>query len=437
MGGVGSWPLDDISAREAEVLAAVGEHRTNAQIASRLHISVRTVESHVSALLRKCGANDRRELAVLAMELEAQPELLEARTSFVGRADELAATLAALDTGRLVTLTGPGGVGKTRLGVDGEEARTVPSLPLRSDAEALFLDRAHGVDRAFTAAPDLVTAACARLDGLPLAIELAAARAAAIGIDGLLTALEDQLQAVIGARGGANRHHSLRDVLRWSYDLLEPPEQALFCRLEVFAAGFDLDAAVAVSPADPASTVAHLLGRLVEKSLVVRHAGHVTRWRLLETVRAFAAEQLTAGGTHARVERAHVEWASQVAADLETRLDGSDWTARRSRRSSRPGSRCTAGTPPMPSGWCGTRSRVPAAVVPGVRERRRRRAGRGRRPTRREGPTRTRGRGMRLGGRLRGAGQGPSDRRSPRPGRSGDASAPGSTWPPPRAGTPP
>lgn len=403
------------------MLAAIGEHWTNAQIASRLHISIRTVESHVSALLRKCGATDRRELATLAAQaadLDARPaeaSLPEARTSFIGRTTELAARRAALATHRLVTLVGPGGVGKTRLavtaaadlsfpagvvyvdlvpagqvtpavtaalgvierpprslldsiadrvrqramllvldncehvldeasvlvealltagrelrilatsrerlGVDGEEALTVPPLPLRSDAEALFLERARGV----TASAELVSAACARLDGLPLALELAAARALAIGVDGLLTALEDQLQTVAGARGGAHRHHSLRDVLAWSYDLLEPPERALFHRLAVFAAGFDLDAAAAVFPSEPQSTVAHLLGRLVEKSLVVRQAGHVSRWRLLETVRAFATERLA---EPAPVRRAHLAWATRVAVELEGRLDGTDWTAR-------------------------------------------------------------------------------------------------------------
>ncbi|HEX2132196.1 MAG TPA: LuxR C-terminal-related transcriptional regulator [Actinophytocola sp.] len=435
MGGVGSLPWEDVSARETEVLAAVGEHLTNAQIASRLHISARTVESHVSALLRKCGASDRRELAVLAAQvadLEMRPDdavLPEARTSFVGRVEELDAVRIALATSRLVTLTGPGGVGKTRLaiaaageaaprfpagvvyvdlvpvragqvvpamastlgvterpprpllasvadrvrrrvmlmvldncehvldevggvvevllragrqlrilttsrerlGIAGEEARAVPSLPLRSDAEALFLDRARGVDRSFTANPGLVTAACARLDGLPLGIELAAARAAAIGIDGLLTALEDQLRVVTGARGGEARHHSLRDVLGWSYDLLEPAERVLFSRLAVFAAGFDLDAAAAVSPHERPSAVAHLLGRLVEKSLVVRRVAagtDRTRYRLLETVRAFATERLRDSGEHAAAQRAHLEWASRVAVELADRLDASDWPAR-------------------------------------------------------------------------------------------------------------
>ncbi|UJW30325.1 LuxR C-terminal-related transcriptional regulator [Saccharothrix sp. AJ9571] len=425
---MGALPWGEISAREAEVLAAVGEHLTNAQIAGRLHISARTVESHVSALLRKCGASDRRRLAALAAEaaeVGARAEdavLPEARTSFVGRTGELEAVRTALDGSRLVTLTGPGGVGKTRLavtaaaavaprfpagvvyldlvpvppgqvvaaaatalgvterpprplldsvadrvrsramllvldncehvlddvgglveallrvggqvrilatsrerlGVMGEEAHAVPPLPLGSAAETLFLDRARGVDRTFAAAPALVTEACARLDGLPLAIELAAARAAAIGVDGLLTALGDRLRAVVGARGGEARHHSLSDVLGWSYDLLEPAERALFRRLAVFAAGFDLDAAAAVSPREQPSTVAHLLGRLVEKSLVVRRGTDRTRYRLLETVRAFALEHFADDEERDEVLRAHLEWASRVAVELETRLDEDD-----------------------------------------------------------------------------------------------------------------
>ncbi|GAB1515642.1 ATP-binding protein [Actinophytocola sp. KF-1] len=425
---MGPLPWQDISAREAEVLAAVGEHLTNAQIAARLHISARTVESHVSALLRKSGAGDRRQLAALAAEaaeLGARSDdavLPAARTSFVGRDGELDAVRTALETSRLVTLTGPGGVGKTRLavtaaagvtarfsagvvyldlvpvppgqvvaaaagalgvterpprplldsvadrvrgravllvldncehvldevgglveallrtggrlrilatsrerlGIAGEEAHAVPPLPLGSAAETLFLDRARGVDRTFTAAPGLVTEACARLDGLPLAIELAAARAAAIGVDGLLTALDDRLRAVVGARGGAARHHSLSDVLGWSYDLLAPGERALFRRLAVFAAGFDLDAAAAVSPRERPSTVAHLLGRLVEKSLVVRRGTDRTRYRLLETVRAFAQEHFAADEDRDEVLLAHLAWASRVAVALARGLDEDD-----------------------------------------------------------------------------------------------------------------
>ena len=112
-----------VSGREAEVLEAVGAHLSNAQIAGRLHISVRTVESHVSALLRKFGVPDRRSLADLAPAVAARAQagtavvagLPAVRTSFIGRSDEQAEVLAALARSRLVTLLGPGGVGKTRL----------------------------------------------------------------------------------------------------------------------------------------------------------------------------------------------------------------------------------------------------------------------------------------------------------------------------------
>lgn len=118
-----------MSAREAEVLDAVAAHLSNAQIAGRLHISVRTVESHVRSLLRKFGAADRRELAALAPAATshvAAVGLPAPWTSFVGRKRERATVLAALGEARLVTLVGPGGVGKTRLAVDA--ARDAASL---------------------------------------------------------------------------------------------------------------------------------------------------------------------------------------------------------------------------------------------------------------------------------------------------------------------
>ena len=118
-----------VSEREAEVLEAIGAHLSNAQIAGRMHISIRTVESHVSSLLRKFGVPDRRALADLAPAVTARQAgagmvvgLPAARTSFIGRSAEQAGVLAALDGSRLVTLLGPGGVGKTRLAARVAEA---------------------------------------------------------------------------------------------------------------------------------------------------------------------------------------------------------------------------------------------------------------------------------------------------------------------------
>ena len=114
-----------ITPREAEVLAAVGSHLTNAQIANRLHLSVRTVDTHVSALLRKLGVADRKALAELAPAIGTGPApgagilaLPAPWTSLVGRHGEVADVVAALDGSRLVTLVGPGGVGNTRLSIE-------------------------------------------------------------------------------------------------------------------------------------------------------------------------------------------------------------------------------------------------------------------------------------------------------------------------------
>lgn len=293
-------PPSEVSEREAEVLAAVGRHLTNTQIASRLHISVRTVESHVSSLLRKYGVANRRELAILAAERQED--------AVAGFADRI---LAACPGTRILATS------RERLGVPGERIVRVGPLPLASHAEALFTDRARAADPDFAAGPAAVAEICARLDGMPLAIELAAARSAALGADGVLAALDDRLRLLAGGRGADARHRSLRAVLTWSHDLLDAEERALFRRLAVFAGAFDLAAVLAVAPGTGAGAAADVLGRLVDKSLAGR-AGPA-RWRLLETVRAFAAEQLALSGEEADARSLHLAWSSGVAAELAAR----------------------------------------------------------------------------------------------------------------------
>ncbi|MFI6595061.1 ATP-binding protein [Nonomuraea sp. NPDC050536] len=413
--------MGPISEREADVLAALGARLTNAQIAHRLHISVRTVESHVSALLRKYGVADRSALAELGRQIRpGGPDpgrlagLPAGRTSFVGRDEDRASVLAALDGGRLVTLLGPGGVGKTRLAVEVAEAagpafpsggafvdlvpvrdgfvaravatvlgvtegshqplaeavaahlgdgrsllvldncehvideaaglaeqilaacpgtrilvtsrerlgvpgeRTVPVEPLVvPDAERLFHDRALAADPGFVADAAVVAELCARLDGVPLAIELAAARSASLGGSGLLAALEDALRLLSGRRGGDERHRSLRGVIGWSHDLLDEEEQRLFRRLGVFVGAFDLAAAIEIT-----GERADVLGRLVDKSLVVHLRGTPSRWRLLEVVRAYAVERLELAGEQEETRARHLRWAAATATALEDRLDG-------------------------------------------------------------------------------------------------------------------
>ena len=153
-----------VSAREAEVLAALGEHLTNAEIATRLFISVRTVESHVSSLLRKLQVTDRRALAAAAATLRpaapdspaaALPPLPSPLTSFVGRDAERAALAAALRTHRLVTAVGPGGVGKTRL-----------ALSVVTEVAGRYADGAWYVDLVPVTDPAMVAPAIADALGL-------------------------------------------------------------------------------------------------------------------------------------------------------------------------------------------------------------------------------------------------------------------------------
>jgi hypothetical protein len=161
---------------------------------------------------------------------------------------------------------------------------------------------------------------CARLEGMPLAIELAAARSASLGLDGLLAGLDDYLRLLAGGRGADPRHRSLRAVIGWSHDLLDDAEQAMFRRLGVFAGGFDLDAACAISADGKRGATADVIGRLADKSLLVAaHGSGSGRWLMLDTVRAYALEQLTARGEEPAVRERHLRWAAQRAAALEQR----------------------------------------------------------------------------------------------------------------------
>jgi len=195
-------------------------------------------------------------------------------------------------------------------------------LPLGSDAEILFTDRAWVADPEFAADPATVAEICARLDGLPMAIELAAARIPTLGAGGILAGLDDSLRLVAGGRGADARHHSLRAVIGWSYDLLDDEERRFFRHLAVFAGTFSLKAALAVISAGDRAQVADLLGRLVDKSLVVHQRGTPGMWRLLDTVRAFATDRLRANGEEARARERHRAWFAAYAAELEQRIGG-------------------------------------------------------------------------------------------------------------------
>lgn len=340
---------------------------------------------------------------------------------FVGREEDVAAVAALLrdDRTRLVTLTGPGGVGKSRLAL--EAARTVaadfpggvafvslaavadPGLVLGAIAEAvgarpeggvgaldaivaavgerrklllvdnfeqvnqaapdlaallerspaivalvtsrhvlrlrpeheyrvaplpqpaaveLFAQRAGGARRGFAlteASLPAVTEICRLLDGLPLAIELAAARVRMLPPEALIGRLRERLDALgQGAVDLPERQRTLRTTMEWSYDLLEPAEQALLARLGVFVGGWTLDAAEAVCGRRGEPDVFDTLAELVDKSLVVAE-GDVApepRFHMLEVVRSFASVKLRTSPDRVETERRHTEWMAHMAAGL-------------------------------------------------------------------------------------------------------------------------
>jgi predicted ATPase/DNA-binding CsgD family transcriptional regulator len=425
-----------ISPREAEVLALVGEHRSNAEIGARLFISVRTVETHVSSLLRKLGVPDRRALALVAGDLataerssEALASLPSPPTSFIGRTQERAALGEAIRAHRHVTAVGPGGVGKTRLalavaadamsefadsmwfadlvpvtdpamvagavaaalGIGEHQSRSlaesvvtaladrhallvldncehvrdgvtplverllagcprltvlatsrarlmvpfehvfaVPPLSVdgdrgedggEADAVALFMDRAAAAG--WPVAQEqrgLVTEVCRKLDGIALAIELAAARLPTLGLDELVAGLSDHLRLLVGGRRADERHSSARAALEWSVGLLASADLTLFGRLAVFVAPFTVEAATEVAgfpPLEQPDAVADGLAHLVEQSLLgaAPSSGSI-RYRALETIRQYGAEQLVDAGDLAATRSRHLRWCLATAADL-------------------------------------------------------------------------------------------------------------------------
>ncbi len=215
------------------------------------------------------------------------------------------------------------------IGVTGEVSWRVPSLSLRDAAIELFADRARLAQTRFTVTGDNAAAVaeiCARLDGLPLAIELAAARVRALSLAEILDGLHDRFRLLTGgARTAVRRQQTLRASVDWSHALLTEPERVVFRRLSVFLGGFDLDAAQAVSSGADMQRfqVLDLLTLLVDKSLVVAdNNGGRTRYRLLETLRQYAAEKLGESGEADAVRSRHRDHYTAMAAVLDAPAGG-------------------------------------------------------------------------------------------------------------------
>ncbi|MGD0471797.1 MAG: LuxR C-terminal-related transcriptional regulator [Candidatus Velthaea sp.] len=455
-----------LSPRQAEIANLVAGGRSNREIAVALHLSERTVESHIATLFNKLTVRSRTELvaAVLRSAAALSPDCIKTNlplqlNRLVGREAEVAHLTALLAAERLVTITGAGGVGKTRValqvgaalvnaypsgawlvelaalgepaligteiaravGVDisgttdplemlgarfarqtlllvldncehlitgaarvaetlarhcpnlrilatsreplkiaGEHSYRLPSLrvpPLETargqpaaaigayEAVELFVDRARAVEDHFTVTDEnapAVARICRRLDGIPLAIELAAARINVLPVNALAERLDQRLRILTGGlRTSVPRHQTMRVLIDWSYNLLAPAEQRLFERLAVFAGGCTLAAAVAVCSGAEVDDDAMftLLGSLVDKSLVSADLEAAEpRYRLAESAREYAREKLAERGelgaavarqrlylrdlfAAARTRAERTGWSSEIGSLLRNELD--------------------------------------------------------------------------------------------------------------------
>jgi non-specific serine/threonine protein kinase len=224
------------------------------------------------------------------------------------------------------------------LHIQGEATWRVAALP-ESEAMRLFADRAlaaSGLHLTDTNTPDVMRV-CQQVDGIPLAIELAAARTGVLSVEQIATRLDNRFRLLVGGgRTAPARQQTLRATLDWSYELLPPAEQRLLTRLSVFAGGWTLEAAERVAAESPpgAEEVFEHLARLVDKSLVQAETapGGSVRYRLLESVRVYAHERLRESGEASGIQRGHCAYYSALAVDAETHVlweaDGLAWLVR-------------------------------------------------------------------------------------------------------------
>jgi len=237
---------------------------------------------------------------------------------------------------------------REQLQVAGEQIYAVPPLSLpapdgnleslaRSEAAQMFIERVRLQEPAFvlTERPAVAIASiCNHLDGIPLALELAAARVHSLSIDEINVRLKDRFKLLTGgSRSALPRQQTLRATLDWSYDLLDGPERTVLNRLGIFSGGFTLDAAsmVAADDAIDEFTVVDRLSHLVARSLVVAETNPMgNRYRLLETTRSYALEKLATAEDARRLERRHAlhfrDWAARAADDWLSTPDAS-WRA--------------------------------------------------------------------------------------------------------------
>ena len=329
-GGVGKTALARMVAaqrapeRTAWVdLAALGDAT---QLTGALCRALR-IASHGSADELRAALAGALDGGGFLLVLDNAEHVVDAVASLAGTLREASPTLALLVTSQLP------------LRIGAEQVQTLdplaPPAESLSDDEALgaasvqmLLDRVRAADPRFTVDRDalpLVRRLCTRLDGLPLALEMAAPMVPLLGLPGVLAALDQRLAALRrGRRDAPARHKTLHAAMQWSHDLLEPAAQRVFRRLGVFASGFSLDLAVAVAAdeGDDRWELIDTIAELVDRSLVTSLHEDPPRYRLLETMRAYALERLDASGERDAVQaRAVRALAAAMAAATAGQVD--------------------------------------------------------------------------------------------------------------------
>ena len=447
---------EPLSSREIEILRLLAQGKSDKEIALSLVLSVQTVKWYNKRLYSKLNVSNRTQAVMAAAALglleeesrnpqqalsAAKNNLPAELTSFIGRTREIAEIVDLLKTSRLVTLSGPGGAGKTRLSMQvarsmissyrdgiffvglasvtdpalvaesiahtlgiteqanqppakwleqaladkhlllvldnfehiltaaplvtdlltaaprlsilttsreilrlsGEQEFIVPSLlqPLSAlgqsvdelstnESVALFVHRAQAVSQNFHLAEEnaeTIAAICRRLDGLPLAIELAAARIRLFSPDELLERLESRLNMLVGGvKDLPKRQRTLKDTLDWSFDLLDLAEQRLFAWLSVFRGGFTLEAAEAVTGPELDMEVVDGIGSLLDKSLLYRRSSEEmpSRFFMLETIREYARLKLSEFGQEEMLQDRHLRYFTAFAEKIYSGIWGTE-----------------------------------------------------------------------------------------------------------------
>ncbi|GAA2429527.1 BTAD domain-containing putative transcriptional regulator [Actinomadura vinacea] len=253
------------------------------------------------------GHGDPVERLAMALRARRMLLVLDNCEHVIGAAAELAMRLLAAAPGLRILATS-----REPLGIEGERLLAVRPLG-RSDAAALFLARASAAAPGAVVDDAAVAMICARLDGIPLALELAATRVRALGMRELAGRLDDRFRVLAsGRRDAPARQRTLRAMIDWSWELLDDPERKVLRRLAVHADGCALEAAERVC-AEPGTDVLDVLARLVDRSLVTVVQDGGVRYRLLESVAAYGLERLEEAGERDAVRRRHARYYAELA----------------------------------------------------------------------------------------------------------------------------